>query len=135
VSEPVIITPQKRSTAIPLRQIGLAVILVLVVVAAGMGAVYAVIAIPAQRARTAFLSLEGASKARVLQRMGTPKQALPASRATGKPIEVPWVYQGYVPKPTWPARGEVLIYANWNTTFYVYLDEQGNVEHVDIAGT
>ena len=83
-----------------------------------------------------FKNLVGKPKKDVIRRAGTPDQIL-IPKKTGAPIEVPEQFSYYVPIPTWPARGEVLVYADriWTRVTYIYLDGQGIVEHIARAGS
>jgi hypothetical protein len=79
--------------------------------------------------------LIGKTEVEVVQRLGAPAYTVSASDLGGRSVDFPWRDMHYVPVPTRPVRNKVLLYRKLNIAVYVYIDPQGIVEHVAIAGT
>jgi hypothetical protein len=80
-------------------------------------------------------SMVGRSEAELIQALGQPLHVVSSATLAGRTVDYPWKGMSFVPVPDHPVRNKVLLYSKLNVAIYVYVDENGVVDYVAVAGT
>ena len=70
-----------------------------------------------------------------MQVLGSPDHAVRAVDLRGRSVDFPWKGMNFVPVPKRAVRNKALLYSEMSWAVYVYIDEEGVVEHVATAAT
>lgn len=87
-----------------------------------------------QMERTARTMI-GRPEVELVKALGKPRHIVSSASLAGQTVDYPWKDMNYVPVPDHPVRNKVLLYSIMNVAIYVYVDEQGTIEHVARAAT
>jgi hypothetical protein len=110
-------------------------VVVLTILTAEFGRLLFSVREPARRMHRTAVSLIGRPQGALVQALGPPRHVVRAATLAGRTVDYPWKEMHFIPVPTRPVRATVLLYSLSNMAIYVYVDEQGLVEHVAVAGT
>jgi hypothetical protein len=77
----------------------------------------------------------GRSETEFIEKLGQPRHIVSSITLAGRAVDYPWKDMNYVPVPYRPVKNKVLLYSKVSVAIYVYVDENGIVEHVATAGT
>ena len=90
---------------------------------------------PAREMEAIARAMIGRSEAMLVAALGQPRFIVTAATLANQTVDYPWQGMNFVPVPDRAVRNKVLLYSKLNVAIYVYVDEQGIIEHVAVAGT
>ena len=80
-------------------------------------------------------SMIGRPETELIAALGQPEHIVAATTLAGRTVDYPWKGMHFVPVPERPVRNKVLLYSKLNVGLYIYVDENGVIEYVAVAGT
>ena len=89
---------------------------------------------PADKFQASAAALVGRSQQEVLDQFGEPKHVVTLSDLKGgRKVDYPWESLKFYPVPDRKVRNKVYLCSQFNSAAYVFINEQGRVESVEMA--